>query len=43
MAGNVTKARSHGEGRGGRNVTGVHGSVTGKRTKVKLGAWKCNK
>ena len=29
MAGNVTEAQSHDEGRGGKNVTGVHRSVTG--------------
>ena len=34
MAGSVTEARSNGEGRGGRSVTRVHASVTGKRTKV---------
>ena len=33
-AGNVTEARSHDECSGGRRVTGVHGSVTGKGTKV---------
>ena len=34
MAGSVTEARRHNEGRDGRSVTKVHGSVTGKRTKV---------
>ena len=34
MAGSVTEAQSNDEGRGIRSVTGVHWSVTGKRTKV---------
>ena len=34
-AGSVTKARCYDEGRGGRSVIGMHGSVTGKE-------WKCN-
>ena len=29
MAGILTKVQSHDEGKGGRSVTGVHGSVTG--------------
>ena len=34
MAGSVTEAWSHDKGRGGRSVTRVHGTTTGKRTKV---------
>ena len=30
MVGSVTKAQCHDESSGGRSVTGVHGSVTGK-------------
>ena len=37
MAGSVTKARSHDESSGGRNITEVHGGVTGKRTEVYWG------
>ena len=33
LAGSVTEAQSHDEGRGERRVTRVHGSVTGKGTK----------
>ena len=33
MARSVMKAQSHDEGRGGRSVTGVHGSAMGYRTK----------
>ena len=51
MASNVIEAQSHDEGkcRGGRSVTGVHGSAAVYRTKVLLGAlkneWaqKCNR
>ena len=28
MAGSITEVQSHGEGKGGRSVTGVYGSVT---------------
>ena len=38
MAGSVTEARSHDEGMGGRSITRVLRSVTGKRTKGKLEA-----
>ena len=34
MAGNITEAQSDDEGRGGRNVTGVHRSVTGVQNKT---------
>ena len=33
MAGSVIEARSHDEGKGGRSVTGMHRSVTGKEQK----------
>ena len=33
MAGSVTKIQSHDEGKGGRSVTGVHGSVTSVQNK----------
>ena len=33
MAGSVTEAWSHDYGRGGRNITGVHGSVMGAQIK----------
>ena len=39
MARSVTEGQSHDEGRGGRGVTGVQ---WGHKTKVYLGAWKCN-
>ena len=35
MVGSVTEVQSHDEGRGGRNVTGVHGSVLGIQNKSK--------
>ena len=35
MVGSVTDVQSHDEGRGGRNVTGVHGSVLGVQNKGK--------
>ena len=37
MAGSVTEAQNHEEGSGGRSVTGVHGSVTGKEQKCNWG------
>ena len=33
IAGSVTEAQSHDEGRGGRSITGVYGSVTGVQNK----------
>ena len=40
MDGSVSEAQSHDEGRRGRSVTGVHGSVTGAQNKGITGAWK---
>ena len=42
VASSVTEAQSHDEGSGGKSVSGVYGSVTGKRTKVSQWAWKCS-
>ena len=39
MARSVTEGWSHDEGRGGRSVSGVK---WGHKTRVQLGAWKCN-
>ena len=33
MVGRVTEVQSHDEGKGGRSVTGVHGSVKGVQNK----------
>ena len=41
MPGNVQKAQSHDEGKGGKSVTEVHGSVHGSVTEQSVtGAWK---
>ena len=37
MAGSVTEAQSHDEGKGGRSVTGVRGSVTGIQNMQRVG------
>ena len=37
MASSVTEAQGHDEGSGGRSVTGVLGSVTGKQQKCNWG------
>ena len=33
MIGSVTEVQSHDKGKGGRSVTGIHGSVTGVQNK----------
>ena len=42
MTNSVTEAQSHAEGRGGKSVTGVHGSVTVAQYKSVTGVWKCS-